>query len=120
MAFKRKVKGTRDESNDKRSSSAIVRVLKEKNKLTNKARNKRQDRLADMRIDSIYRAKLVIGMDEVDKILNDNDIQSVVISVDNKNINRFMSAIYRQEMAAYDITQLKEDEFRVERKQIYL
>lgn len=96
--------------------SQILRVLKNKGSLESARKASRQEKLNRLKMESAFRAKLNEDMALVDLVLQDEDVTSVTIEIDNRHITNFMRSIYTEEMAQYSIVQVNENTFNVARK----
>lgn len=109
-------------STPKKSRSALMQVIKNKNKIEKKARDKRMSKIRDMRSETIYNAKLMKELEKVDSYLDSDGVEYVDIEVDDKDFSMFTKAINRDELAVYNIVQSIDNpkEFRISRQEIYL
>lgn len=96
--------------------SKTIQVLKNKNKREKQARNTRTQELRSMQLDSEYRAKLYNVMSDIEVLLSDDEVERVRITIPEEHLSKFMKAIYGEEMALYEIIQVKENVFDIGRK----
>lgn len=106
----------------KKHRSALLQVIKDKNKLERRARDRRNIKLKDIKSETLYSAKLVRELSYIDELLERPGIEAVIIEVSDKDYNLFTKAINRDELASYDIIQSPTEarEFSIARQQIYL
>jgi len=101
--------------------SRIREVLKNKNKVEKARRARRKTEMNSLRDMSAFKAKLYDELQHVELILSDKDVDAVRIEVIDKYINQFSTAIYSEDLAGYDVTQVegKPNQFIIRRKFIY-
>ena len=99
--------------------SVILKALKEKGSIEKRIRDRKQNEIKDIKSESAYRAMMNEDMSEVDKILDEDNVESVEIEIKENNINKFMRALYSEEMASYEVVQILEKEFKLSRKLIH-
>lgn len=98
--------------------SRTSEVLKNRNKIEKARKARRKNEMVTLRNVSAFKAKLYDELKHVEIILNDNDIDSVIISVPDKSLNQFSNAIYAEDLAGYDIQQVdgQPNQFLIRRK----
>ena len=74
--------------------SKLWRVLKDKNKVERRDKQRKREELVDL-------------------ILSDDSVDKVVIEVPKNNTTKFMRAIYGEEMTQYNIIQIDESHFSI-------
>ena len=93
-------------------------IIKNKNKRARESRNRREQELRDMRVESAYRYSLHDSMKLIDLMLDDDSVRAVEVQIPKKHLSQFLKAIYFEEMADYTIVQLDADKFSIGRKVI--
>ncbi len=96
--------------------SEILSVLKNKNNIEKKERKSREEKVRSLRAEVMFRAKLYEDMKLIDIILTDEEVSEVIIEVPIKYNTQFMKAIFMEEMAAFDISQVDGLLYKVKRK----
>ncbi len=98
--------------------SRVLNVLKNKNKREKINKQRKRQVLASMQLESAYRAKLYDDMEVVRVMLDDNNVESVIIEVPKAYISQFMKAMYGDEMAWCNISQIDANTFEIGRKMV--
>lgn len=98
--------------------SRIANVLKSKNRLEKEARARRNREIHRMQREATYKANLKKSLNQVDILLKDNEIKSVIIEIPNKYLADFMRVMYESDMVEYSITQLSATKFTIGRKEV--
>ena len=116
-----KVKNNKSNSTPKKHRSALLQVIKNKNSIERRAREKKNIKIKEMRSETVYSAKLMREMEIIDDLLNKPNIDAVIIEVEDKDFNLFSKAINRNELASYDIVQSQTNakEFIISRQDVY-
>ena len=96
--------------------SKIVRVLRNKNKLERREKERRAEDLARIKSETAFTARLNDEMKVIDVILRDPEVDKVVIEIPDKQLTLFSRAIYREEMTQYSIIQVGDNTFEVGRR----
>lgn len=92
-------------------SSKIFTVLKNKNKIDKMDKKRKQDEIETLRIETSYRAKLYDNLAQVNKILNDTNVESVLIRIPKQYMGNFLKSLYTEDMAEYENEQVSDNEF---------
>lgn len=102
--------------------SQIMNVIKNKNRVDKANKKRRNEELKSMRTETMYRARLSEDFKMVGMILEDSEVESVDIIVDQKQMSLFSKAIYNEELAEFNIVQDEEDgnRFTISRKFVSL
>lgn len=100
--------------------SITARVIREKRKIETRARNKKTSELNEIKSDALFRARMVKQLQEIDTLLEDDAVYSVTVEVAERDLSAFIKAIYREEMGAYDISQVDDYSFEIAKKEIYI
>lgn len=98
--------------------SRILSVLKNKNSIEKRDKQRRREELNNLRTEAAFRARLHDDMKIIDLILSDEAVDHVIIEVPKASTTKFMRAIYGEEMAQYNIIQLNEQRFEIGRKMV--
>ncbi len=98
--------------------SKIIEVIKNKNRVERVRKARRKEELANMRLNSVFRAKLKDEFRKIGAILEIGDVESVIIEVKDEFIGRFGGAIYTVDLAEFDIEQVEGEanQFYIRRK----
>lgn len=95
--------------------SRVRDVLKNKNKVERSRRARRKSEMISLRDKSIFKAKLYDELQYIETILSDTNIDAVKIIVPDRFLNMFSTAIYSEDLAGYEVTQVEN-----EPKQFYI
>lgn len=98
--------------------SQIASVLKNKNSIERKNRQRRREELQALRTESAFRAKMHEYLKTIDVILEDDSVTRVIIEIPKNNMARFQKAIYTEEMAQYSIEQIDESSYSIGRRML--
>lgn len=98
--------------------SRVGDVIRNKNKVEKAHRARRKNEMLSLRDKSAFKAKLHDELRHVEAVLDSNEVESVVITVPDKFMYQFNSAIYGEDLAGYDIMQSTEapNKFYIKRK----
>jgi membrane protease subunit (stomatin/prohibitin family) len=98
--------------------SRTSEVIKNKNRVEKLRRARHRNEILSLRARSLFKAKMYDELKHVEVILNDEDVDAVVVDVPDKFISQFTSAIYSEDLAGYDITQVENEsnKFYIRRK----
>ena len=96
--------------------SMISSVLKNKNKVERLEKQRRENDLTRLKLETAYTAKLNDEFRVLDMILSDPEVDKVVIEIPEEVLTMFTRAIYREEMTQYNIIQIGERTFEIGRK----
>lgn len=93
-------------------------VIKNKNKVEKARKARRKNEMLTLKNKSAFKAKLYAELNHVEVILNDPDIDAVIITVPDKSLTQFTAAIYAEDLAGYEITQVENqtNQFYIRRK----
>lgn len=93
-------------------------VLKNKNKVEKALKARRKNEMISLRMKSAFKAKLYNELKHVEVILQDEDIDAVLVTVPDKLMSMFSTAIYSEDLASYEVTQVEgeSNEFFIRRK----
>lgn len=98
--------------------SRISETLKNKNKIEKARKTRRKNDMLTLRDKSAFKAKLYDELKHVEAILRDDTVEAVVVTVPDKFLSQFSTAIYTEDLAVYDVKQVanKANEFYIRRK----
>ena len=96
--------------------SRISSVLKNKNKVERLEKQRRENELTRLKLETAYTAKLNEELRVLDTILTDTEVDKVIIEIPKDLLTMFTRAIYREEMTQYNIIQTGEYTFEIGRK----
>lgn len=85
--------------------SRTSEVIKNKNKVEKARKLRRKNEMNVLRDRSAFKAKLYDELRYVEVALQDKDVDAVIITVPEKLLTQFTSAIYSEDLAGYDIEQ---------------
>ena len=100
--------------------SRTSEVIKNKNKIEKARKTRRKNEMLTLRDRSAFKAKLYDELKHIEIIFEDPDIDAVRITVPDRSIAQFNTAIYSEDLAGYDIEQVKDqpNQFYIRRKYI--
>lgn len=98
--------------------SRISDVIKNKNKVEKTRKARRRTEMNSLRDVSAFKAKLYDELQHIELILSDTDVDAVRIEVLERYLNQFSTAIYSEDLAGYEVTQVadKPNQFLIRRK----
>ena len=85
--------------------SRISETLRNKHKIETARKIRRKNELANLRSTSAYKAKLYDELKHIDTMLEDDDIEAVIITIDDKMLAQFNTALYSEDLVGYDVKQ---------------
>lgn len=93
-------------------------VIKNKNRVERLRKDRRKDDMAAMKMESAFRARLYSELRKVDILFSKDEVESVIVNVPDKFLAKFSAAIYSEDLAQYDITQVdgKANSFNIKRR----
>lgn len=93
-------------------------VVKNKNKVERSRQALRKREMVTLRDTAAFKARLYDELKHVEIILSDLDVDAVKIEIPDKFINLFSTAIYSEDLAGYEVTQVpdKPNQFFIRRK----
>jgi hypothetical protein len=100
--------------------SRTSEVIKNKNKIEKARKARRKNEMVALKNKSAFKARLYDELKKVDIILNDKDIDAVVVTVPEKSISQFTTAIYSEDLVGYTVEQVPQhpNQFYLRRKYI--
>ena len=98
--------------------SRISTVIKNKNRIEKEYRKKRNDDISSIRADAMYRNKLNEELKYIKLILEDEEVKSIIITIDERLVSHFLKVMSGEELAEYTILQEDNTHFRIGRKVI--
>jgi len=96
--------------------SKFIKALINKNTLEKKYKQRKQEEVADLRMESAYRAKLHDELKIIDILLDNERIKTINIKIPKEHITKFTRALYSEELVPYNIIQIDEYTFKIGRK----
>lgn len=102
--------------------SRIGEVLKSKNRIEKDRKVRRRTELNNLRSRTAFKARLVEQLKDIDTILEDSSVNSVIIKIRPNLMDKFSESIYSGELSGYVIEQIASspDKFKVTKKFISL
>lgn len=93
-------------------------VIKNKNKVEKALKARRKNEMISLRSKSAFKAKLYNELKHIEVILQDTDVDAVIITVPDRLMSMFSTAIYSEDLASYDIAQVdgESNKFFIRRK----
>lgn len=100
--------------------SRISEVVKNKNRIEKLNKARRKDELSKLRMTSAFKARLYDELKYIDVVLEDAEVEFVVITVQDKYLALFSSAIYSEDLAEYEVEQYNDEanQFKIKRRSI--
>lgn len=83
--------------------SNIGRVLKEKRKLNKQTELKRKQAMNEVKSDTMFMMLLDKDLKQIDIALDAKDVSEVTVEIPEKDMPRFMRALYKERMAEYEV-----------------
>lgn len=98
--------------------SRIMDVIKNKNRVEKMQRERRKEEIFTLKEVSAFKAKLYDELKYIDVLLDSKEVDSVVITVPDLYLAKFGAAIYSEDLAEYDISQVEgtSNQFYVKKK----
>lgn len=87
--------------------SRIQEVLKNKNRVERTQRARRKEELNSLRVSAAFKARLYDELKKIDILLDNDEVNSVVITIPDAFLAKFGEAIYSEDLAEYDIQQVE-------------
>ena len=93
-------------------------VMKNKGKIEKALKMRQKQDMINLRNKSSFKAKLYDELKHIEIILQDPDISSVEVVIQDKYMALFSSAIYDEDLAGYDVSQIdgESNKFSIKRK----
>lgn len=100
--------------------SRTSEVLKNRNKVEKARKARRRNEMLTLRDRSAFKAKLYDELKHIEIIFEETEVEAVKITVPDKLLAQFNTAIYSEDLAGYDIQQDKNqpNQFYIRRKYI--
>lgn len=98
--------------------SQIISILKNKNRVERRNKQRRMEELQELKLDAAFRSRLHEDMKVLDVIFGDESVEKVIVEVPKSHISRFQKAIYTEEMAQYSVKQIDESHYAISRKMV--
>ena len=98
--------------------SMIRQVIKNRNRVERMQRARRTEELQSLKNEAMFKAKLYDELKYIDVLLDSDEIGSIVIEVPDTYLAKFGAAIYSEDLAEYEIKQVKDtpNQFYVRKK----
>ena len=81
-------------------------VIRNKNRIEKKIKQKRKEEIDSLRQKTLFKAKLAYALRHIEVILNDGDVEAVRIQVPEKQLAMFSACIYTEDMVGFDVQQV--------------
>ena len=93
-------------------------VIKNKNKVEKDLKSRRKNEMISLRMRAAFKAKLYNELKHIEVLLQDDDVDAVLINVPDKLMSMFSTAIYSEDLASYEVTQVEgeSNKFFIRRK----
>lgn len=89
--------------------SRTAQVIKNRNRVE-RARNKyREDEMQILNSQAAFKARLADDLKDINFLLQDRDIKSVVVHVPDDKIAEFVRSIYTEDLQDYDVQQYEDN-----------
>ena len=98
--------------------SKVREVLKYKHRIEEEQKREiinRTNRISD---EVLYKSAVIEKIHNINNMLDNNKIESVIISIDKDDISKFCRCIYEPEFEAYNIKQIDETTFELKYKEL--
>lgn len=86
--------------------SRISEVIRNKKRIENLQRERRREEIKELTTNAEFKAKLYNDLKYLNVILDSDEIESVNVKVPDIYISKFSAAIYGEELAEYEVTQV--------------
>lgn len=86
--------------------SKILDVFKNKYNIENSKKKKKKELEERLRLENGFRVRLLENLKEINKVLDNDKVESVNVEVDTQYINLFLKSMYTQDLAQYVISQV--------------
>lgn len=87
--------------------SRTSEVIRNKNKIEKSRKARRKNEMLTLQNKSAFKAKLYDELKYVEVVLQDKDVNAVIVTVPDKSLSQFTSAIYTEDLAGYEIQQVE-------------
>jgi len=93
-------------------------VMQNRNKVQRALAARRKNEMLDLRTRSVFKSKLYDELKHIEIILEDENVDAVRITVPDKFLAQFGTAIYSEDLASYDVEQVsgETNKFDIRRK----
>lgn len=100
--------------------SRILEVIKQKNRIEKENRRKRKEEIGKLKVLSEYKASLIEYLEQFGVVLDNEEVDSIEIEIDEKKLALFSSLIYSDDLSEYEIAQdnKKANRFIIKKKYI--
>lgn len=97
-----------------------AQVIQNRNKAEKKRKKLREDEMQILNSQTAFKARLADDLKDIDFILSDPKISSVIVQVPDDKIAEFARSIYTEDLADYDVQQYENqaDMFKISKKLI--
>ena len=82
-------------------------VISTKNKFEKAVKSRRRNEINTLKSKSIFKAKLYDELKHIEVLLNDPNITAVQVTVPEKSLAMFSTAIYSADLASYEVIQVE-------------
>lgn len=100
--------------------SRIIDVIKNKNRIEKESRRKRKEEMRMLQSNSEYKASLLEYLEQLNILMDNIEVESIEVEIPEKNLGKFSSAIYSDDLTEYEIAQdtKKANRFIIKKKYI--
>lgn len=97
-----------------------AQVIQNRNKAEKKRKKLREDEMQILNSQTAFKARLADDLKDIDFILSDPKISSVIVQVPEDKIAEFARSIHTEDLADYDVQQYENqaDMFKISKKLI--
>lgn len=100
--------------------SEIGYILKNKNKYAKEEKERRSRNELELREEGLFRVDLRQLLETIKNIFLDSDIDSLTVSIHDKFINKFTTALYSEEFSEFDWEQIDSNVYKLSLKEIQI
>lgn len=86
--------------------SKIAEVLKNRNRVERLKKERHNEEVRNLRLNSAFRARLHEELKTIDVLLSSDEVEYIEINVPNEFLPQFGEAIYSEDLAEYDVKQV--------------
>ena len=87
--------------------SRTSEVIKNKNKVEKARKARRKNEMLTLRQKSAFKAKLHDELKHIEVILSSEDVNAVVLTIPERSMSEFNSAIYSEDLSSYIVEQVE-------------
>lgn len=94
-----------------------IDVIKKKKALDKSVKQRRKNEMIALKANSAFKSRIYEELKHIEIMLEDDNIEAIQITVPDKFMAQFSTALYSEDLAEYDITQdVESNKFLIRRK----